>query len=119
MNAPLLLIGGLSTFEAIFAAMIGLLLFGSKLPDVGRSLGRSLLEFKKGMTGLQEGLQNSDSEASRLLDEEQRRTREREAREARDREAREHDANYGDQGYHTPSPPPADNGPPPPTSAGH
>ena len=32
----------------------GVLLFGRKLPDIGRSLGKTVTEFKKGFTGLEE-----------------------------------------------------------------
>ena len=49
--------------NALFAALLGpmeilvlgfivLLLFGSRLPSVMRSLGRGVVEFKEGMTGV-------------------------------------------------------------------
>ena len=38
---------------AIFG-LVALLLFGNRLPGVMRSLGRSVVEFKKGVNGIQE-----------------------------------------------------------------
>lgn len=38
--------------EWIVIAALGLLIFGKRLPEVGRGLGRSIIEFKKGMKGL-------------------------------------------------------------------
>ncbi|MBN2581590.1 MAG: twin-arginine translocase TatA/TatE family subunit [Planctomycetes bacterium] len=42
--------------ELIVAAVIGLLLFGRRLPEVGRSLGRGIVEFKKGLKDVKEDL---------------------------------------------------------------
>jgi sec-independent protein translocase protein TatA len=35
--------------EWILIALLGLLFFGKRLPEVGRSVGRSIVEFKKGL----------------------------------------------------------------------
>jgi sec-independent protein translocase protein TatA len=40
--------------EWIIVAAIGLLLFGKRLPEVGRSLGKGIVEFKKGLKGVEE-----------------------------------------------------------------
>lgn len=45
---------GIGTPELIVVGVIAVLLFGSRLPTVARSMGRSLTEFKKGMQGLQD-----------------------------------------------------------------
>lgn len=43
---------GLNPMELMIIGAIAVLLFGSRLPEVARSLGKSLTEFKKGMTDL-------------------------------------------------------------------
>jgi sec-independent protein translocase protein TatA len=40
--------------EIIMLLLLGVLLFGRKLPDIGRSLGKTVTEFKKGIGGLEE-----------------------------------------------------------------
>jgi sec-independent protein translocase protein TatA len=40
---------GLGPTEMLIVLVIGVLLFGKNLPNVGRSLGKSLMEFKKGL----------------------------------------------------------------------
>lgn len=34
--------------------VVGLLIFGKRLPEIGRSLGKSVVEFKKGLRGIEE-----------------------------------------------------------------
>jgi len=48
------MIPGISPLEMMILGMIALLLFGSKLPDVARSLGKGLTEFKRGIKGVQD-----------------------------------------------------------------
>ena len=40
--------------EWIVIAAIGLLLFGKRLPEVGRSLGKGIVEFKKGLKSVED-----------------------------------------------------------------
>ena len=47
--------------EMIVLLVIGVLLFGRKLPEVGRYLGKGIVEFKKGMKGLEDELDSSAS----------------------------------------------------------
>lgn len=43
-------------WELLLVAFIALLIFGNRLPNMMRSLGRSVTEFKKGVSGLEEDL---------------------------------------------------------------
>ena len=45
---------GVSSWEMMFLMAIALLLFGKKLPEVARSLGKGMMEFKKGMYDIQD-----------------------------------------------------------------
>lgn len=45
--------------EWIIIAIIGLLLFGKRLPEVGKSLGQSIVEFKKGLQGVERDINNA------------------------------------------------------------
>lgn len=41
---------------------IGLLLFGKRLPEVGRSLGKGIVEFKKGLKDIGEDVKSADKD---------------------------------------------------------
>ncbi len=43
---------GLGPLEMMIFAIIAVLLFGKNLPSVGRSLGKSMVEFKKGLNDI-------------------------------------------------------------------
>ena len=43
---------GLSPMEMMICGTIALLLFGSRLPEVARSLGKGMREFKEGVSGV-------------------------------------------------------------------
>lgn len=44
-------------WEVIIIAVIALLLFGRRLPEVGRSLGKGIVEFKKGLRDVQDSVE--------------------------------------------------------------
>lgn len=45
-------IGPLGLPEMIILAILGVLIFGKRLPEVGKSLGKGIVEFKKGLAGI-------------------------------------------------------------------
>ena len=49
-----LAIMGLGPMELIIVAAVILLLFGSRLPKVMRSLGQGIVEFKRGVQGIED-----------------------------------------------------------------
>lgn len=49
MMNSLMLIGGVGPWELAALLLIALLLFGKRLPEVARSMGKGISEFKKGM----------------------------------------------------------------------
>ena len=50
---------GLGMQEMLVLLLIGVLLFGRKLPDIGRSLGKTIVEFKKGFNGMEEAIHDT------------------------------------------------------------
>ncbi len=52
--SPSLAIMGLGPVELVIVAGVILLLFGSRLPKVMRSLGQGIVEFKKGVQGIED-----------------------------------------------------------------
>jgi sec-independent protein translocase protein TatA len=46
--------------EISVVLVIALLLFGKRLPEVGRSLGRGIMEFKKGIKGVEDDIQSDE-----------------------------------------------------------
>jgi len=55
--------------EIIILLVIGVLVFGKRLPEVGRNFGKSIVEFKKGIKGVGDEIDaEADREASRKAD---------------------------------------------------
>ncbi len=55
---------GLNVSELMIFGIIGLLLFGKRLPDVAKNLGKGVSEFKKGLSGFQDELTGNSSRSS-------------------------------------------------------
>ncbi len=49
---------GLGVPELVICGIVAVLLFGSRLPSVARSLGKSLTEFKRGMQDVEEDVRD-------------------------------------------------------------
>jgi sec-independent protein translocase protein TatA len=40
--------------EMTILALLGVLIFGKRLPEVGKSIGKGIVEFKKGLAGIED-----------------------------------------------------------------
>ena len=68
MGDVIALLTGLPNWsELLIVAIIGLLLFGKRLPDVARSMGKAVVEFKKGVKDIK-----NDVETGARVDTERR-----------------------------------------------
>ncbi len=47
--------------EMLIIGAIAVLLFGKRLPEVGRSLGKGIVEFKKGIRGIEDEIDSATS----------------------------------------------------------
>ncbi len=59
---------GLSPSELVVVGVVAVLLFGSNLPEVARSLGRSYNDFKRGMSDIQNQFRQAENEFRKPLD---------------------------------------------------
>ena len=53
--------------ELVLILGVGLLVFGRRLPDIARSVGKSVVEFKRGLNDVKDDVNTSGSEAPRSL----------------------------------------------------
>jgi sec-independent protein translocase protein TatA len=69
-NLPLTLtldaVMGLSPLHLFIILIVVLLLFGNRLPSVMRSLGEGVVEFKKGMQGIEDDKDRSAKEKEKI-----------------------------------------------------
>lgn len=47
--------------EMLILLVLGLLIFGRRLPEVGRSLGKGIVEFRRGLNGIEEEIRAESS----------------------------------------------------------
>ncbi|MGA9922463.1 MAG: twin-arginine translocase TatA/TatE family subunit [Isosphaeraceae bacterium] len=53
---PFAFLQNIGTTELLIVAFVSLLVFGNRLPSVMRSLGKSVTEFKKGVSGIEDDI---------------------------------------------------------------
>jgi len=53
-DASMQLLAFIGPMEMLIVGIVVLLLFGSRLPSVARSIGKSVTEFKKGVNGIED-----------------------------------------------------------------
>jgi sec-independent protein translocase protein TatA len=58
---PFAFLGTFGPWEMAIVGMVCLLIFGNRLPSVMRSLGQSVTEFKKGISGVQDEIEQAVS----------------------------------------------------------
>jgi len=64
MHIPLAFGFSPGPMEMLIIAAIAVLLFGKRLPEVGRSLGKGIVEFKKGVRGIEDDVDTASSASS-------------------------------------------------------
>ena len=55
--------------ELVVVGVVAVLIFGRRLPEVGRSLGHGLMEFKKGLRGVKDDVKEVTDEAQQAASE--------------------------------------------------
>ena len=54
-------LGPIGMPEMIVLAILGLLIFGKRLPEVGKSLGKGIVSFKKGLQGVEDDIEQASN----------------------------------------------------------
>lgn len=54
-------------WELLVILAIGLLLFGRRLPEVGRSLGKGIVEFKRGLKGIEDEIETESDKPAKAI----------------------------------------------------
>ncbi|MHC4129905.1 MAG: Sec-independent protein translocase subunit TatA/TatB [Planctomycetota bacterium] len=52
--------------EWVILLVLGLLIFGRRLPEVGRSLGKGIVEFKRGIKGIEDEVETESSRPGQI-----------------------------------------------------
>ena len=55
--------------ELLVVGVVAVLIFGRRLPEVGRSLGHGLMEFKKGLRGVKDDVDEAVEKAKDIASE--------------------------------------------------
>ncbi len=64
---PILAFGLPGHGEWIILLVLGLLIFGRRMPDVARSIGRSIVEFKRGIRAVDDDIEQESSKPAERL----------------------------------------------------
>lgn len=62
MNTTFAFLPNLGMTELLVLAFLGLLIFGKKLPEVGKSLAQGIVSFKKGLQGVESHIEGAMNE---------------------------------------------------------
>jgi len=58
-------IGGIGPGEMLVIGVIAVLLFGKRLPEMGRTFGKSLMELRKGLSGIEDEIRGATNVSSK------------------------------------------------------
>jgi len=64
-NLPTIAFWTPGPWELALVLIVALVIFGRRLPEVGRSLGQGLVEFKKGLKGVKDEMDSVDDDVNR------------------------------------------------------
>lgn len=53
--------GSFTTMDMVILLVVGLVIFGGRLPEVGKNLGRGIVEFKKGLKSVEEDIESEST----------------------------------------------------------
>ena len=68
-GTPLAIFAGVPGWaELLVVATVGLLIFGRRLPEVGRSLGKGIVEFKRGIRGINDDIEDESSRSQQRIE---------------------------------------------------
>ncbi len=67
ISSPILAFGLPGHGEWIILLVLGLLIFGRRMPDVARSIGRSIVEFKRGIRSVDDDIEQESSKPGERL----------------------------------------------------
>jgi sec-independent protein translocase protein TatA len=68
MNVLLAMFDSMGAQEMLVVGVIAILLFGEKLPEVGRKVGKTLTEFKRSVRGIQDEFTGALTGVERSVD---------------------------------------------------
>jgi sec-independent protein translocase protein TatA len=54
-------------FEILVILIVAILIFGKRLPEIGRSMGKSLVEFKKGLQEVKDTKETIENEVKNTV----------------------------------------------------
>lgn len=68
LTTPLAFLGPIGWQELLILGVIGILIFGKRLPEVGRSIGKGIVEFKKGLAGVDDEVEKAVQKQKQIDD---------------------------------------------------
>jgi len=64
ITPSLAFLGSLGPWEIGIVLVLGVLIFGKRLPEVGKNVGKSFVEFKKGLAGVEQETRQATQQAT-------------------------------------------------------